>query len=176
MADTAGATIVEASVADAGEVSALATRTYIDAFGADFEPGDLAYHVERTLTLPRWLDYMARDRVLLARIGGQAVGYIQFGPAAAGEGIEVVRLYVEAARQGHGIGGSLLRAALAGPEASAAPAVFIAVWEDNARARRLYERFGFRHEGEKKPFLLKSGEVSGYDLVLVRRRATAWHV
>ena len=71
-------------------------------------------------------------------------------------------------RRGGGV--ALLRAALDAPECSEHP-VRIEVWEHNHAARRLYERFGFHDEGERAPFLLKSGEIDGYDVVLVRRPA-----
>ena len=29
---------------------------------------------------------------------------------------------------------------------------------------------GFRHEGELQPFVLRSGEIDGYDVILVRRQ------
>jgi diamine N-acetyltransferase len=165
--------IFEASIGDAEEISALAIRTYVHAFGADFEPGDLTHHLEKTISVSRWREHLARDRVLMARIGGRAIAYLQFGSAKTAREIEVRRLYVDAEFQGRGIGTALLERALASPEVVAAPAVVIDVWEKNEGARRLYERFGFRHEGGVKPFVLKSGAIDGYDLILVRRSRSA---
>jgi ribosomal protein S18 acetylase RimI-like enzyme len=166
-----GAEISEASASDAEEISALAVKTYVDAFGAEFEPDELAWHLDQTISVPRWVEYLARDRVLVARLAGRAVGFIQLGPAEHGDGLEIRRLYVVAGQQGQGIGTQLLTKALALPEASAAPSISIDVWEHNPAGRRLYERFGFRHEGQTMPFILKSGEIDGYDLVLVRRNS-----
>ena len=165
--------ISEASPADAESLSALSIRTYVEAWGHEFEPGDLAWHLDRTLSVPRWREHLARDRVLWARQDGRPVAFVQFGPGRAQGEILIDRLYVDKELQGQGIGGDLLRRVLAEPEAAAADAVTIEVWQDNADARRLYERFGFRFEGGRIPFLLQSGKIDGYDLVLVRRRPSA---
>jgi len=161
--------ISEASAADAEEVSALAIKTYVDTFGAEFEPDELAHHLDLTISAARWREHFARDRVLVARLGGRAIGYVHFGPAGEAGDVAIHRLYVTAELQGQRIGSQLLSRALAEPEVAAAPAVRIDVWEHNHGARRLYERFGFRHEGGMEPFVLKSGEIDGYDVVLIRR-------
>ena len=163
--------ISEASPDDAEEISALAIRTYVETFGAEFEPDELAHYLEKTISVSRWREHLAQDRVLIARIDDRPIGYIQFGPAGTAGEIEMRRLYVDAGRQGQGIGSDLLRRALAEPGVAGAPVVLIEVWERNHAARRLYERFGFRHEGGREPFVLRSGEIDGYDLVLVRRNA-----
>jgi diamine N-acetyltransferase len=165
--------ILEASIGDAEDLSALAIKTYVHTFGADFEPDDLAHHLEKTISVSRWREYLAQDRVLMVRIDGRAIAYVQFGPAKNAGEIEIRRLYVDADFQGKGIGTALLERALASPEVVAAPAVMIDVWEKNERARQLYERLGFRHEGGLEPFVLKSGAIDGYDLILVRRSPSA---
>lgn len=170
---TAGPVIAEASVADAEAISAFAIRTYVVAFGADMKPDDLALYLDRKLSVPRWIEYLARDRVLIARVDGDIAGYVQFGPAERSESVEIRRLYVDPKLQGRGLGTDLLQRALDAPEVSAAGAVYIDTWEENVGARRLYERFGFRFEGERVPFILRPGEVEGYDIVLVRRRPVA---
>jgi ribosomal protein S18 acetylase RimI-like enzyme len=166
-----GVAIVEASVADAEDLAALAIRTYVAAFGAGFKPGELDDYLDRKLTAPRWIEYLRRDRVLLAQLEGKSVGYVQFGPDEKGRGVDIRRLYIDTDQQGRRIGTALLERVLGLPEVSAAPAVYIDTWTENTGARRLYERFGFRHEGEMKPFVLSTGEIDGYDIVLIRRRA-----
>src|SRR6185369_12818104 len=151
----AGLEVSEASLADAESLSALSIKTYVDAWGHEFEPDDLAWHLERTLSVPRWREHLARDRVLWARQDGRPVAFVQFGTGRAPGEVLIDRLYVDKDLQGHGIGGDLLRRVLAEPEVAAADAVTIEVWQDNADARRLYERFGFRFEGGKIPFLLQ---------------------
>ena len=169
----AGLEVSEASLADAESLSALSIKTYVEAWGHEFEPDDLTWHLERTLSVLRWREHLARDRVLWAKLDGRPVAFVQFGPGRAPGEILIDRLYVDKELQGQGIGGDLLRRVLDEPEIATADAVTIEVWQDNADARRLYERFGFRFEGGRIPFLLKSGKIDGYDLVLVRRRPPA---
>jgi ribosomal protein S18 acetylase RimI-like enzyme len=81
------------------------------------------------------------------------LGYVQFGdvgipevePEPGDEGLQ--RLYVETALQGRGLGRSLLEAALRHPRLTEAKRIFLQVWEENERAVRLYESFGFRRAG-----------------------------
>lgn len=122
---------------------------------------------------------LCEDVFLLARAGGETVGFVQFGdvyrgrdgyrPFGAQPGDkEVRRLYVLAAFQNCGVGSSLMDAALGD---HAGKAVFLDVWEDNAGARRFYERYGFRRVGTRA-FRAASGDVTGVDLVMVRRPLT----
>jgi len=160
-----------ATVADTAGLAAFSADTYAAAFGAHFKPGDLAAHLVATLAPESWRKYLAHDRVLLAEDGTTLVGYLQFGPHEPG-GVFFHRLYVATDRLGQGIGSRLLRAALDAPEVRAAPEVLIDVWEHNAGARRLYERFGFVATGQRMPdFVTASGEVSPGDLIMVRRQA-----
>lgn len=166
--NAADVALVEALAAEAEEIAALAQRTYADAFGADFPPGELERYLDAHLSAERWRCYLARDQVLVAKAGEQAVGFVQFGAAEVAGDVEVKRLYVSQAWQGRGLGSRLLRAALAHPVGLAADAVWIAVWETNFGAQHLYGRFGFAPTGQRRAFVLPSGEVAGYDLLLVR--------
>jgi hypothetical protein len=92
--------ISEASPDDAAEISEFAIRTYVEAFGAGFRSDDLAYHLERSLSLDCWQAYLAHDHVLVAHESGRLVGYVQFGKGEVAGEVEVRRLYVDQASQG----------------------------------------------------------------------------
>jgi RimJ/RimL family protein N-acetyltransferase len=68
-------------------------------------------------------------------------------------GIGVLRHY-----RGQGIGTALLRAALDAAKAKGLTRIELTVRADNPRARQLYERFGFVHEGLLKNHMLVDGE------------------
>lgn len=160
-----------AGAADARPLAEFSRLTYAAAFGQYFSPGDLEAHLAAELSEARWHSYLRRDCVLLVEINGRLAGYLQFGPADHGAGVEFRRVYVDPGRLGQGVGGRMLAAVLDLPDVAAAPAVWIEVWEENHGARRLYERFGFVATGERgEDFVTASGEVSPGDLVLVRRR------
>ena len=159
-----------ADATEAARLAAFSQLTYAAAFGQHFAPGDLDAHLAQDLSPAEWQAYLRRDRVLLAEIGDDLAGYVQFGPADHAVGIEVRRVYVHPDQQGQGIGGRMLTTVLDLPEVAGAPAVWIEVWEDNHGARRLYERFGFVETGERgEDFVTASGDVSPGDLILVRR-------
>ena len=84
--------------------------------------------------------------------------------------MEIRRVYVDPEWQGRGIGSTLIETALQSADLRTASAVEIDVWEANANARRLYERFGFIATDRRVAFRNGRGEVSGYDVVLERWR------
>ncbi len=162
-----------ASLADVAELQAFAARTYEIAFGAGFPtPEDLRHHLETRLSLDNWRDYLTASCVLMARDDESLVGFVQFGPRPEAGQMELTRLYVEPELQGQGVGSALLRAALAAPEMAVAREIWLDVWRENPGARRLYERFGFVEAG-RHPYVLVSGEESGFDWLMVRRQTGA---
>jgi ribosomal protein S18 acetylase RimI-like enzyme len=85
--------------------------------------------------------------------GSRVVGFAIFGPDPdrpddADRGY-LASLYVHPDASGQGVGRDLLRGALAGLGNAGRHDVTLWVFRDNARARRLYERAGFRLEGHE---------------------------
>ncbi len=172
--------IREAHEADAGVLSGLARRTYVDAFASSMRAGDLAAHLDRQLSAERVLAMLREDVFLLAFEAEALAGFAQLGDARVDAAHldaavaprpgdqEIRRLYVLAERQGRGIGTRLLEAALAHRRVAPDADVYLDVWRRNAAARRLYERHGFERAGER-PFDVASGEATGVDVILVRR-------
>lgn len=161
--------IVPALVTEADALADVAARTYADAYREGMRPDDLRQHVEAVLSPQRWRGYLAADTVLVARIGNEIVGYVQFGRTPGADAAEIKRLYVDAPWQGRGLGSRLLQAAITASEKQGARTIEIDVWHDNAGARRLYERFGFVAIGTKA-FVLPSGQVDGHDVRMIRRQ------
>ncbi|GAA4980995.1 GNAT family N-acetyltransferase [Kineococcus glutinatus] len=109
------------------------------------------------------------SRVLLAGTGGRVEGFACFGAARdedlpAGTG-EVHALYVLPAAWGRGTGGALLDAAVAELLTGGAPGVVLWALEGNARARRFYERRGWRTDGVRRV-----ERFDGQELPAVRHR------
>jgi ribosomal protein S18 acetylase RimI-like enzyme len=111
---------------------------------------------------------------LLAESEGRLIGYgqLRWGSAApsirAERPVEILRLYVDRAWHGGGVGPSLMAALLEAARAGGADIVWLGVWEHNPRAIAFYAKHGFRTVGEHE-FLL--GEDPQRDLVMVRE----WH-
>jgi ribosomal protein S18 acetylase RimI-like enzyme len=102
--------------------------------------------------------------VLVAAGGEELVGYLILGPWVALESAahvaEVRGLAVAPGRQGEGIGGRLLEAAIERSRRESVRRLVLRVLSTNAAARRLYERHGFEVEGtHREAFLLQGAYV-----------------
>lgn len=166
--------IREATPADANALSELAVETYSAAFGHSFSPADLTAHLEKHLSPENFGWMLERDTVLVAEAEGHMVGYVQFGRAEtedfSGDAWELRRLYVHADFQNRRVGAQLMNAALTHPLLKNAQHIVLDVWEHNPGAQRFYARYGFEVVG-KRAFQVESGAVTGFDLIMVRRRS-----
>jgi L-amino acid N-acyltransferase YncA len=107
---------------------------------------------ERAARRLAWFaDPTPHSGVLVAEVSGRIVGSASFGPsrdddAVAGTG-EVPAIYVEPAVLGTGVGRELLAASTEGMRDAGFTRAILWVLEANARARRFYERAGWRWDG-----------------------------
>ncbi|MBT2674869.1 GNAT family N-acetyltransferase [Streptomyces sp. ISL-14] len=126
---------------------------------------DVAQDAERR----RALFTQADGRVvnLVAEHYGEVVGWACHGPYRDGEvrteDAELYALYVDPGRYGGGIGHTLLQESLRRCTAAGHTRMLLWVLEHNTRARRFYERAGFRPDGSEEPF-----EVDGVEVPEVR--------
>jgi ribosomal protein S18 acetylase RimI-like enzyme len=148
-------TIRPATTSDVAELSALAKRTWADAFAAGIRPEDLAAELEEGRSEAYFADALRGDdrTILVAEEGGVLQGYVQFGDVTIAE-VDIQpgdqglhRVYVETALQGRGIGRLLSEAALQHARFAQAGRIFLQVWDENERAIRLYTSLGFNRIG-----------------------------
>lgn len=165
-----------ATAADVPALAAFAARAFTAAFGADNHPDDLRRYVDAAFAPERVAADLATDGAVVlladdaADAAGALLGYAHLQVAARDdvEGrrqIQLVRLYVEPTAVGTGWGGTLLERCLREAAALDRDAIWLGVWEHNTRARRFYERWGFRTVGTA-PFRL--GAELQTDLVMAR--------
>jgi ribosomal-protein-alanine N-acetyltransferase len=100
---------------------------------------------------------------LVADDGGVLAGYA--GLLAAGTHGDVLTLAVAADRWGQGTGSALLEALLAEAARRGCREVFLEVRADNARAQRLYRRYGFTQVGIRRGYY----QPSGTDALVMRK-------
>jgi GNAT superfamily N-acetyltransferase len=115
------------------------------------DPGVAAVEAEQVRkTLALFERDRGRGRAVVAEVGDRLAGYALLVPywsnEQGGEICEVDELYVRAERRGEGLGSALFAAIDAGSFGAFA-GVALGVAPANARARRLYERLGFRAVG-----------------------------
>jgi ribosomal protein S18 acetylase RimI-like enzyme len=100
---------------------------------------------------------------LVATAAGTLNGYAKLRRATPDDSvtgpapIEIERIYVDNSAIGTGLGAMLMEACLGEARTTGHAAVWLGVWERNARAIGFYERWGFRRVGEHA-FLLGSSE------------------
>ncbi|MBV2355523.1 GNAT family N-acetyltransferase [Streptomyces sp. J2-1] len=133
----------------------LMPRAFLDAL----EP---EWHAERTR------ERLARggDGVdLVAERDGRVVGWVSWGPYRDGEATtgdsELYALYAEPDCVGTGVGRTLLETVLR--DWGGRGRMLLWVVEGNTRARRFYERAGFRADGAREPY-----EAGGVEVPEVR--------
>ncbi|MDX2274712.1 MAG: GNAT family N-acetyltransferase [Hyphomonadaceae bacterium] len=146
----------DATRADAAEIAAFASRTFCETFAHLYPPEDLSAFLAKKYGE----EIQAREietppnRYRLALQDGRLVGYCMMGgldievdePSA----LELHRLYVDSEVKGAGVAQALMRDCLAWAHEKGASALYLSVWEDNARAQAFYKRQGFVHVGEHK--------------------------
>lgn len=144
-----------AEPADADALAAFAARTFVETFGHLYPPADLAaFLAEKYRAEIQRQEIEDRAcRAWLAERAGALVGYAQAGPvdmeiAHAETDRELYRLYVSNDVKGAGIADALMCCVLDWAKAAGAGALWLSVWENNARAQAFYRRYGFEHIGE----------------------------
>lgn len=158
----------DANAADAEALAAFAEATFTDTFGHLYPPEDLAAYVEAKyrahVVAAELAD--AETRYRLALQDDVIVGYCKMGvvdmEVDATGALELHRLYVDPATKGAGVAQTLMDEALAWARGKGAKAMYLSVWENNARAQAFYRRYGFEHVGEHK-FMV--GRVADRDFI-----------
>ena len=156
MNDLAGKTeIRRAAPSDAGLVSLLGTVTFYEAYFEQDEPGSLADYIHEAFEpnkIRAEIEATEAEFFIIFR-EGRAVGYakLRIGSKADGvrpeNSIELQRIYVVERVFGKGVGERLLRHCLETARAKGFETLWLGVWEENLRARRFYEKHGFRRVG-----------------------------
>ncbi|MCA1636546.1 MAG: GNAT family N-acetyltransferase [Acidobacteria bacterium] len=147
--------IRRASVGDVETLAALGARTFRDAYLKQSVPEDVEDYVASNFN-PAQIAAQISDPdsvFLLAEVGGQPVGYakLRSGPAPGcvrgRKPLELSRLYLDQRVIGRGHGRALMRACLDEAVRLGRETIWLGVWEQNLRARRFYEKWGFRQAG-----------------------------
>ena len=165
--------IRRARVEDAASLAEIAARTFIDTFAAQNKPEDMNAFVARTYGEEHQRRELQDPELttLLVESGDAMIGFAQLrrgeAPACveAESHVEIQRFYVDRTWQGRGVAQTLMRECERLANELGVHAIWLGVWEHNTRARRFYEKCGFRDVGSH-PFLLGSDLQT--DRVMVR--------
>lgn len=169
----ARAAIREPGPADAAALAALMRETFLAAYGDAAPAGDVAAHVARHFTP----EAAARDlgdrslHCLVVAVDDRWMGYASLALGVAppavvqGAAVQLRRFYLRPEGQGSGLADVLLAAALEGARRRGVGTAWLTVWQQAARARRFYERHGFRVAGSTT---FRLGGVEQLDWLMVR--------
>ena len=158
---------------DAATLAEFGARVFEETFG----PDNRAHDVETYLAATYGTEQQARELAdvtrtyLIAEVAGDIVGYalVKWGasPASVGSShaLEICRFYVDRQFHGAGVSSVLMATCIAEGVRQGATAIWLGVWERNARAIRFYEKCGFRDVGSQR-FLL--GTDLQMDRVMMR--------
>jgi len=150
--------IRRASRADATALAELGAKTFSDAFASQNRPEDIASYLAKTYGEAQQREEIDDPSIvtLVAGEDGMLAGFAQLriGPKEHGD-LEIARFYVDRDHHGRGIAQQLMQAVLDTARDLRCSAIWLGVWEHNARAIRFYEKCGFRDVGSH-PFLLGS--------------------
>jgi GNAT superfamily N-acetyltransferase len=135
-----------AEVGDAHAIARVHVRTWEQAYSHVFSPEALAQRsVEHREA--QWRDWLERGvaAIFIAEADGVVIGFASAGESGdfPGSG-EVHAIYVEAEHWGSGIGPALLERAEDALRVRGFGDAVLLVLADNPRARRFYERHGWR--------------------------------
>ena len=163
---------------DVPELSAVARKTYSEAFGHTMTPEELESELEATRSEEYFNGIIDTDEILVAVIDGRLAGYIhvcdvRYDPksiAYTKRDQAIHAIYVHSDYQGKGVGRALMDAAFQSPRITSAENVFIDVFEENTRALNFYHSYGFMDAGHIDVVI--DGKKVGHDLVLVKQSPT----
>jgi diamine N-acetyltransferase len=140
---------------DAARLSSFGAAMFVETFGHNYPPADLAAFLENAYVPEKWAALLA-DQDQHWRMacdgGGTILGYVQAAPMGlphpheAGA-VELCKLYVTEAAKGSGLAAALQQSVLDWARERGAPALYLGVWSLNPRAQAFYRRQGFEAVG-----------------------------
>lgn len=150
--------IRRATIEDAEMLAELSYQTFWDAFHDHPKnaPDDLADYMRKAFNREQVRSELADENsiFLVAEIDGRTAGYAKLivgsrEPEITGERpIELVRLYSHQEFLGKGVGQALMDECFAVAARFKCDVMWLGVWEYNPRARKFYEKYGFREVGQ----------------------------
>lgn len=160
-----------ASTADTDALAHLAEQTFLEAFEAANEPGNIRAYVKQAFS-PAQVSKELRESnatFFVAERDAALVAYAKVRASGVPECVgsdratELQRIYVEQRFVGTGIGRILLDAAIQATRDAGHDVLWLGVWEHNPDAVAFYERFGFETVGTQD-FMMGSDQQT--DLVM----------
>jgi ribosomal protein S18 acetylase RimI-like enzyme len=163
---------------DIFEIANLGAKTFAESFGYSMLPSDLQDYLETAYSYSAIKNDLAdplKD-IFVAnndRDPNHVMGFVQLTRGTSEPClrdfeniVELQRLYVAENYHGSGVGGSLVRHVEKLAKESGFATMWLGVWEENIKAQKVYERFGFKKAGEHD---FKMGTCIQTDWILTKQ-------
>lgn len=165
--------IREITEADLPTFVDLAIRTFRETYAIHNNPQDMQQYMDAYMSKSRLIAEVDEPGscTLIQWYGDLMAGYARLRRASPSCSIsatshwELERFYVDKPWQGRGLAADLMSACEQETQKRGLDGLWLGVWTENRRARRFYQKMGFREEGSKE---FKLGQDVQIDLVLVK--------
>ena len=154
---------------DAVAIDGIFRKSFCDTFAHLYRPEDLDAFLSQ-FSREVWESELADERFAfqLAEADGAPIGYVKLGPLQlpvepCGTAIELRQFYVLHEWRGAGVAHALMDWAVAEARVRGAQEMYLSVYTDNHRARRFYERYGFKGIG---PYKFMVGNQADEDIIM----------
>ena len=136
---------------DAAALAAFSARTFFDTYAEANDPADMTAHLAAKYGEAIQTAELKNPELvyLLAELGDVLVGFallhLDHGPqnTELSQPVELVRFYVDKEWHGHGVAQALMGACVDEAIRRGGRTLWLAVWQENARAIAFYRKAGF---------------------------------
>ncbi|OYY71618.1 GNAT family N-acetyltransferase [Sphingomonas sp. 28-63-12] len=162
----------DATPEDGPALDTMARKIWLETFEHSASPADIALYVGEAFGPAGKLIAALADpahHFRLACAGGEIAGYLKLSPvwletpALLPGALQLSQLYVASRFHGSGIAQTLMAWTIDTARHQGATALVLTVWEDNERAKRFYDRYGFVHIGD---YAFPTGNQIDRDLIM----------
>jgi len=143
-----------ATVEDAETIAALSVQVFLDTYATEGVRPDLAQEAMSEYSVAAFTDRLREPgrTFVVAEVGTGLIGFAEIqtlearAPVGDVSGAQLVRLYIQPAVQGHGVGRALIQHAET-IASTHSKALWLTAWEKNDRALAFYTHLGYADVG-----------------------------
>ncbi|HEY6089175.1 MAG TPA: GNAT family N-acetyltransferase [Gemmatimonadaceae bacterium] len=138
---------------DAPTLASLGAKLFSDSYGPTHPEPELSRYLARSFSVASVRDAMSSDDVSMLLVEdsvGHPIAYAYLRPSPeppngvnGSRPFEIVRFYVDTARQGKGVGAALMEACFSDAKKRGADVLWLQVWTQAPWAIGFYQRLGF---------------------------------
>lgn len=161
-----------ATEADLPAIDRVFRTSFCDTFAHLYDPSDLAAFLAK-FSAEAWAEEFHDPRYAfrVAEADGEIVGYLKLGPLtlpvdADPAAAELRQIYLLKGHQGRGLAAVLIDWAIEEASSRNHSALYLTVYTDNDRARRVYDRYGFEAVGR---YAFMVGNHADEDIIMRKR-------